>query len=538
MFRFSLSPVKPVRAYFVLIVASMALGYFLWKPIYIDASNAALLTFSENSKKETAILNPNDFAYDWLQKAFSELKSGKNCEHAAQLKDVLGIKDNKVLIDAYLNYPNNCASVNSSSLVQIVGTMLDVSKARMPEMKVIFQLTVVRENGAFRLEHLDVNSIGQEKQLHDFVGGLSRTGPQHVIARNKWSLKLARISHAWSDFDTKRSHQEMKRAIESNPECSYFYYFDGTSYLQEGDNLSALSNFNKCLQLDPNNSYALVNRANAKENLKDFAGSVYDTNEALRINPNNFYAHLNQGCDHYTYSNYVEAINSYNTALKLDPTNLIALNMRAKCFEALNEKDYALADYRLISDFYPDDYTAYLKRGILLADMHQLHNAVQTLENANFLCPMDLEHKKDLMLIYEKLSYNYSRIKLEAMAFVYAEKEIKLDPKDENGYVDRALSYWKWNQIDKALVDVEKAVAVKPNRILTYNILAKLKLEKHDLKGALEACDETLRRSVGVDVKEIVVDTLELRAKIKKQLGDFEGSKKDLEEASNPYLHI
>lgn len=524
MFRFSPSPVKPVRAYFMLIVASMALGYFLWKPIYIEASNEAILIYSENSTTKSAVLNPSDFAYDWLQQAFSELKSGKNCEHAAQLKNVLGIKDDKILIDAYLNYPDNCAFLGSSSLVQIVGTMLDVSKAKMPEIKVIFQLTVIREDGTFRLEHLDVNSIGQEKQLHNFVSGLSRTGTQGVIARNKRSLKLARISHAWSDFDTKRSHQEMKRAIESNPDCSYFYYFDGTSYLQEGDNLSALSNFNKCLQLDPYNSYALVNRANAKENLKDFAGSVYDTNEALKVNPNNFYAHLNQGCDHYTYSNYVEAINSYNAALKVDPTNRLALNMRAKCFEAINEKNNALADYCLVSNFYPDDYSAYLKRGILLADMQQFHDAVQALENASVLCPKDEEHKKDLMEIYHQLSNNYSSIKLEPMAFVYAEKEIKLDPNYEYGYVDRAFSYWKWNQIDKALADVEKAIALEPDHISVYNILAHLKFANNDLKGALMACDETLRRAAGVDVKKIKVNTLELRAKIKKELGDVAGS--------------
>jgi len=516
----------------VLTVAAITLGFFSWKPIYIEASNEAILLYKEKSESKAAILKPEDFAYEWLHKAFSDLKKGRGGEHAAQLKNVLGVKDDKILIDAYLNYPHDCATVGSSQLVQIGGTMLDISKSKMPEMKVIFQLTVSHRYGKYELEHLGINPIGQENQLRQFAGALCKSGPGDVVERNKRTLKLARISRAWSEFNIDRSHQEMKRAMELNPECSYLYYFDGTSYLEEGDNLAALAQFDKCLKLAPGNAFALVNRAQAKEKLKDFAGSVYDTNEAIQKNPKNFYAQINRGSDQCSYSNYEEAIKNYNAAIEVDPTNRIALVNRAECFEALNEKDNALLDYGFVAKFYPDDYSAYLKRGKLLSDMRQNHEAIQTLEKANLLCPKDEEHKKDLMKIYNELSYGYSKVKFEAMAFSYAEKQIKLDPDDARGYADRAFSYWNWNQIDKALTDMEKAISLRTDRSSLHNIVSKLKMENNDFNGALAASDEALRRAIESNSDEIAIDVLKTRAKIKKKLGDLEGSKKDLDNAT------
>lgn len=99
-------------------------------------------------------------------------------------------------------------------------TMLDVSKAKLPEMKVIFELEISEENCKFQVDNLLVKKIGQDQKYHQFISGLSASGPSDVLACNKRTRKLLRYADAWLDIDEKRFHDEYNRIIDFNPKTN------------------------------------------------------------------------------------------------------------------------------------------------------------------------------------------------------------------------------------------------------------------------------------------------------------------------------
>ncbi len=428
MFKFALSPIKPVRAYFTLAIAAMVLGFATGKPI----SNEAVLFYCSNFEAAPSFSEPVRSSYRWVQQAFYDLKRGKGGDKSLKLQKLLGIKQDKLLIDAYFNYPHDYADFGNQTLVQIDGTMLDLSRPNMPEMKVVFQFSFKKEGEFFQMQDVEILTLGECNKLNHFASLLSSSGPNEVVSRNKKTMKYVRYSDAWSHFNKARSHEEFNRAIESNPECSYLYYFDGTTYLMEGESSLALERFNKCLQLDPHNSFALVNRAIAKSNLKDFAGSVFDTNAAVQMNPGNAFAHMSKGFDQYTYYNYDESIRSYTKAIQLNPLFFESYLNRAMSYEKANKHSSALLDYEQAIKLRPNEIQAYMRKGLLLSSLGRHREAVVDFKKALALCPQNGEHQSDLMELYNELSNSNFQQHLDDKAFYFAEQQIKLDPKNLN----------------------------------------------------------------------------------------------------------
>lgn len=526
MFRFSPSPVKPVRAYFTLAITAMALGFFTWKPIYRDVSNEAVLFYASHSEHQIDVSEPSGFSYDWLRKAIGGLNSGKRNSQSSKLAEVLGVQQHKLLLDSYINYPKWHAKVGDLCVVQIDGTLLDQSRPNLPEMKVLFQFSIKRGDGRCSLEKLEILTMGQDEKFKHFVSTLSASGPSDVVARNRRTAKLVRYSEAWSQFDKARSHQEFKRAIRSNPNCSYLYYFEGTTALMENDSSSAISNLDKCLKLDPRNSFALINRSASKSLQGDYAGAVYDSNAAVLACPKNFFVHLNQGYDRHTYGNYSGAFQCASIALELNPFNYEGYVNRAVAAEANHNNSMAIQDYTSAIELYPNRSQAYMRRGILFGKLGQFEKSIFDLNKAlNFNSEGDIS-SKDLMSIYHDLSFAYSHMGVELEARKFAELQISLAPANACGYVDRAFSGGAQKITRQGIADIEHAISLNPNWVELYYSLAQAKKKNNNLNGALLACNHYLYQARS-DFRSGYM----LRALIKKSLGDSEGAKKDIEVA-------
>ena len=91
MFKFPLSPIKPVRAYFTLAIAAMVLGFFVWKPIYRDVSNEVVLLYCSKFKSQPNVSEPVSSSYVWLQEAIHDINSGKHCDKFAKLQKLQSI---------------------------------------------------------------------------------------------------------------------------------------------------------------------------------------------------------------------------------------------------------------------------------------------------------------------------------------------------------------------------------------------------------------------------------------------------------------
>ena len=75
----------------------------------------------------------------------------------------------------------------------------------------------------------------------------------------------------------------------ANPATIKFNNSAKTKYAQ-GDYQGAISDYNKVLELDPQDSSALDNRASSKYQLGDYQGAIADSDKSLKINPQSFIA--------------------------------------------------------------------------------------------------------------------------------------------------------------------------------------------------------------------------------------------------------
>lgn len=104
------------------------------------------------------------------------------------------------------------------------------------------------------------------------------------------------------------------------------FYTQGMTYLNEGRWKDALNQFNKALDLEPDQPDYLGDRAVAYFQLgkKDLA--MIDLNHAQRIDPNNPYRYSSRAFVKDSLGDTKGAIADYEKAIELDPEDAVAYN--------------------------------------------------------------------------------------------------------------------------------------------------------------------------------------------------------------------
>jgi tetratricopeptide (TPR) repeat protein len=111
------------------------------------------------------------------------------------------------------------------------------------------------------------------------------------------------------------------------------------------DYRGTISDINKAIELEPNNTQAYELRASAKNNLQDYRGAIMDYTKAIQLHES-----LYNEVGIYNTTNFDIARRYYN---------------RAICKEKLKDYRGAIADYNKAIDNKPDDYSFYINRGLI-----------------------------------------------------------------------------------------------------------------------------------------------------------------------------
>ena len=96
-----------------------------------------------------------------------------------------------------------------------------------------------------------------------------------------------------------------------------------------------LDNFNKVLQVEPNNTKALVNKGIILTALGNYTEASKYINKTLEIDPNNVGALTDKTIILAKQHKYSDALKTINKALSIDPTNLNALHDRISVYNSI-----------------------------------------------------------------------------------------------------------------------------------------------------------------------------------------------------------
>ncbi len=169
-----------------------------------------------------------------------------------------------------------------------------------------------------------------------------------------------------------------EEALEAVPRVRYL---KGIAYEGVGDLERAIESYTACLELDPNYTDALNNRAVVYGKIDKIELAIADLEEAIERNPNDGIAWANLGLAHHEMGNFEVAIKHYNEAEKRTVQPQIAFQ-RGNSYLGLEKFELAVQDYeaslKLDSRFAP----AHLNKAIALFRLGQLSLARESLAKA------------------------------------------------------------------------------------------------------------------------------------------------------------
>jgi len=164
---------------------------------------------------------------------------------------------------------------------------------------------------------------------------------------------------------------EFNRYIEVRPNDPIAYEVRGDAYYDTGQFDKAIDNYSTSIKLEPKLAEAYDKRAIAYAELGDFEKSIKDITKAIELYPENAEYYFNRSITHDKSGNIDKAIDDCTKAIELEKNYAKAFYNRGMAYSEKGEYDKAIFDFdkaiSLKPDFMSDVYfnraIAYQRRG-------------------------------------------------------------------------------------------------------------------------------------------------------------------------------
>ena len=384
-----------------------------------------------------------------------------------------------------------------------------------------------------------------EKAADDLDAALRQNGKVPL-----WLYARARMHY--DAEDDKKTVALLTAALRVNKNFPIAFGLLGASLARRGDLARALKAYDHALALDPAYVFAYLGRAAIELRRDEEPSALKDIDAAVGADPEDYAPYFNRAEAHWRSDRREDALADYRRALtapKLSADAAVeigdrymssqlwrdaieaydrgrdlgrpvaALSRRAKAWEELKEPKKALADLDEVLRLEPDRAAVISARGALEARMSMPKEAQEDLTRAVRLAP------KDASVLIARAGF-YARSNKPQEALADFDAAIAAAPRHADAYNGRgALRANLSLGLDKALLDVLKAVELDPREPSYRFNLGMLRLKNKTYQKAVESFDAAL------DLKGPAARILEQRAEAKFQLGDHVGAKLDIESA-------
>jgi len=155
----------------------------------------------------------------------------------------------------------------------------------------------------------------------------------------------------------------------------------------EADHFIKVSLYSEAVILNPVFTDAYINRGVSYYNLDSLKMALLDFEKALQIDPENVVAHSYKGICNYKLKDYKSAIEDYTRAINLDQYTIISYINRGLCWQKLRMYDKAVNDYSKAIEFDPQRTTSFINRGICYNYLSKFSKAIADFEKVIQLAP-------------------------------------------------------------------------------------------------------------------------------------------------------
>ncbi len=354
---------------------------------------------------------------------------------------------------------------------------------------------------------------------------------------------------------------------------AYAYYMQGWHQYYGGNAEEGIKDFNKAIELNPDDTEIYKIRGEAKSTLGDYKGAIDDYNHVLKLNPDDLELrkkledikkklegqsrlevqsrkdgtvvrktitrtfvesepssiesepssgdvinYKQRGYEKSAKGDYAGAIEDFTQAIKLKPNDAYGYKNRAAAKEALKDHIGAIEDYTQAIKLKPDDANAYNQRGWAKRKLDDHAGALEDFTQVIKLKPDDAQAFQNRASVKEILGDLRGVID----DFTYA---IKLKP-HAYAYMKRAEAKQKLGDYAGAIEDYNKLMKIEPG--FAYYCINSRGLVKRDLgdhAGALEDFTQAIK------LKPDEPYAYRSRGLTKVDMGDYTGAIEDYNQA-------
>ena len=250
----------------------------------------------------------------------------------------------------------------------------------------------------------------------------------------------------------------------------------------------AIDDFNKSIQLAPDNATVYNNRGNALMDLGHPDEALKDFDRAITLSPNYGAARNNRGNARMQLAQYDPAFQDFRKAVELMPQDAVPYNGRGRAHAELKRYHAAVRDFTRAITLNPRYAAAYHNRSDAYLAIGDFKETADDATQALTLEP-DQPHP-DLLLLRARA---YSGDKKFNQAIDDLNKAIELEPNLADAYIERGIIFTQNRRFDDAIADFNKALEIDANNVRAYAMRAEAKLQAESNDEALDDVNQALQ---------------------------------------------
>jgi len=240
----------------------------------------------------------------------------------------------------------------------------------------------------------------------------------------------------------------------------------------------ALADFNRAIELDPEDAQTIANRGITYVAMERYNDALTDLSHAIEIEPDNAIMTARRGVFYQLMKQYDDALADLNRAIELQPDNVPMIAIRGETYRLMKEYERALADLDQAVELEPDNASPIAGRGETYRLMEQYEKALVDFNQA-------IELKPDYAWAIANRGLTYRDMELYNDALANLNQAIELQPDNASIIANRGETYQLIGRYDDALADLNRAVELQPDN-------ASIIAARGDIYRLLEGYDSAL----------------------------------------------
>ncbi|MEH2399911.1 tetratricopeptide repeat protein [Nostoc sp.] len=258
------------------------------------------------------------------------------------------------------------------------------------------------------------------------------------------------------------------------------YFNLANSYYKQNQYESAVSYYNKVLELNPYFVDAYFGRGISFYVIKDYQKAIQDFNSIIFINPNEYKVYSNRGLALFAINNINEAIQDFTNSISiLTSHTALAYYYRGVTNNAVGKFQQAIEDYTQSITINPNFDMSYLERGIARSSIRDRQGAINDYTQAIKINP-----KCDN--VYFLRGVNYFKIGHKNEAIHDYTQAININDKNDEYYLNCGYARYTVGDKEGSIEDYTHTISINPNLAVAFTKRGTAHYKLGDIKGAIK----------------------------------------------------